>query len=328
MMVAPLLITGRLIARRLVLRRLRERGAGGARQHGEEEGPDRDSVQCAHLQSPVDPAGLRRPAERLYVGSTGALPPLHCLNNSPRTLYHRNGRCRLRVMFASSIFAAVLHFGSIIGLALGALLPIVDPLGGAPIYLAMTTGLTTDQRTRMAKLVAINSFVLLIASTLAGAYVLDFFGLSIPAVQVAGGIVVCLVGWQLLNSPNTQPAVDRSSTPAPSSEDLSQQAFYPMTMPLTVGPGSISVALTLGANPPPGFRPLLVTVVAHTIGILLVALGVYLCYRYAEVILRKLGPTGTGVVVRLTAFILLCIGVQICWNGVHALLLSTFPGLN
>jgi multiple antibiotic resistance protein len=231
-------------------------------------------------------------------------------------------------MDTSSILHALLHFGSIIGLALGALLPIVDPLGGAPIYLAMTTGLTSVQRTRMAKLVAINSFVLLMASTLAGAYVLDFFGLSIPAVQVAGGIVVCLVGWQLLNSPNTQPAVDRSATPAPSTEeDLSQQAFYPMTMPLTVGPGSISVALTLGANPPAGFRPLLLTVFAHTIGILLVALGVYLCYRYAEVILRKLGPTGTGVVVRLTAFILLCIGVQICWNGVHALLMSTFPGL-
>jgi multiple antibiotic resistance protein len=230
-------------------------------------------------------------------------------------------------MYTSSIFQALLHFGSIIGLALGALLPIVDPLGGAPIYLAMTTGLSSAQRARMAKLVAINSFVLLIASTLAGAYVLDFFGLSIPAVQVAGGIVVCLVGWQLLNSPNTQPAVDRSATPAPSSDDLSQQAFYPMTMPLTVGPGSISVALTLGANPPPGFRPLLLTVLAHIIGIVLVALGVYLCYRYAEVILRKLGPTGTGVVVRLTAFILLCIGVQICWNGVHALLLSTFPGL-
>jgi multiple antibiotic resistance protein len=151
--------------------------------------------------------------------------------------------------------------------------------------------------------------------------------LSIPAVQVAGGIVVGLIGWQLLNSPNTQPVVDRSSAPAPGIEDLSQRAFYPMTMPLTVGPGSISVALTLGANPPAGFRPLLITVLAHIIGILLVALGVYLCYRYAEVILRKLGPTGTGVVVRLTAFILLCIGVQLCWNGVHALLLSTIPGL-
>lgn len=98
-----------------------------------------------------------------------------------------------------------------------------------------------------------------------------------------------------------------------------------MTMPLTVGPGSISVALTLGANPAAGFRPLLVTAFAHSIGILLVALGVYFCYRYAEIILRKLGPTGTGVVVRLSAFILLCIGVQIGWNGLHGLIASTYP---
>ena len=175
----------------------------------------------------------------------------------------------------------------------------------------------------MAKAVAINSFLLLIASALAGAYVLDFFGLSIPAVQVAGGIVVCMIAWSLLNSPNTSPAVERSNAHTASSEDLSQRAFYPMTMPLTVGPGSISVALTLGANPPPGFRPLLVTALAHSLGILLVALSIYLCYRDAELILRKLGATGTGVVVRLTAFILLCIGVQICWNGVHALIAGT-----
>jgi multiple antibiotic resistance protein len=227
-------------------------------------------------------------------------------------------------VFASSLVREFVDFGSIVMLAVGALLPIVDPLGGAPIYLAMTAGLTSAERSRMAKAVAINSFLLLIASALVGAYVLDFFGVSIPAVQVAGGIVVCLVGWSLLNSPNTQPAVDRSAPP-PSPEDLSQRAFYPMTMPLTVGPGSISVALTLGANQPAGFRRLLVTALAHALGILLVAIGVYLCYRYAEIILRKLGSTGTGVVVRLTAFILLCIGVQIAWNGVHALITSAYP---
>jgi len=231
-------------------------------------------------------------------------------------------------MPAHPILTSILHFGSIVTLAVGALLPIVDPLGGAPIYLAMTVGLTNAQRSRMAKAVAVNSFLLLIASALIGAYVLDFFGVSIPSVQVAGGIVVCLVGWQLLNSPNVQPAVDRSAATALSPEDLSQRAFYPMTMPLTVGPGSISVALTLGANPPPGFRPLLLTAVAHAVGILLVALGVYFCYRYADVILRRLGPTGTGVVVRLSAFILLCIGVQICWNGVHSLIAGGFPSLS
>ncbi|HUE11213.1 MAG TPA: MarC family protein [Steroidobacteraceae bacterium] len=227
-------------------------------------------------------------------------------------------------MLAVSIFHDLLHFGSVVMLAVGALLPIVDPLGGAPIYLAMTVGLTSAERSRMAKAVAINSFLLLLASALVGAYVLDFFGVSIPSVQVAGGIVVCMIAWSLLNSPNSPPALERNAPQTPTDDDLSQQAFYPMTMPLTVGPGSISVALTLGANPPPGFRPLLATALAHALGILLVAVSVFLCYRYADRILRRLGPTGTSVVVRLSAFILLCIGVQIGWNGIHGLVTTGF----
>lgn len=230
-------------------------------------------------------------------------------------------------MFDGALISGFVHFGSIVMLAVGALLPIVDPLGGAPIYMAMTASLTSAERNRLAKSVAMNSFLLLVASTLIGAYVVDFFGLSIPAVQVAGGVVVCAIGWSLLNSPNSSPAPNRSEPKDAPHDDMSQRAFYPMTMPLTVGPGSISVALTLGANPPAGFRQLLVTAVAHIVGILLVALGVYLCYRYAEKLLAKLGPTGTSVVVRLLAFIVLCIGVQICWNGVHALVLNGFPAL-
>ena len=218
------------------------------------------------------------------------------------------------------------RFAEVILLAVGALLPIVDPLGGAPIYLAMTSSLTAGERIRMAKAVAVNSFLLLLASALVGAYVLDFFGISIPSVQVAGGIVVCGIAWSQLNSPNSPPPLSRDGPASTMTlDDFSQRAFYPLTMPLTVGPGSISVALTLGANPAHGLRPLLVTALAHALGILIVAASVYLCYRYAGRILKKLGPTGTGVVVRLSAFILLCIGVQICWNGVHALLISALP---
>ena len=230
-------------------------------------------------------------------------------------------------MFSGALLSDFVHFGSIVMLAVGALLPIVDPLGGAPIYMAMTASLTTAERSRLAKSVAINSFLLLVASTFIGAYVLDFFGLSVPAVQVAGGVVVCAIGWSLLNRPNSSPASNRNEPQNAPHDDMSARAFYPMTMPLTVGPGSISVALTLGANPPPGFRPLLVTAIAHAVGILLVALGVFLCYRYADRLLAKLGPTGTSVVVRLSAFIVLCIGVQICWNGVHALIITGFPAL-
>jgi multiple antibiotic resistance protein len=214
------------------------------------------------------------------------------------------------------------HFFATVLLAVGALLPIVDPLGGAPIYLAMTAGLQPAQRAPMAKAVAVNSFLLLIASALVGAYVLDFFGVSIPAVQVAGGMVVCAIAWSLLNNPNSPASMSRTSTPTMPAEELRQRAFYPLTMPLTVGPGSLSVALTLGANPERGVRSLVVTALGHVTGIVIVSVAVYLCYRYADRIIRKLGTTGTSVVVRLSAFILLCIGVQIAWNGIHALLAS------
>lgn len=217
------------------------------------------------------------------------------------------------------------HFASTVLLAIGALLPIVDPLGGAPIFIAMTVGLTPAERVRMAKTVAINSFLLLVASVLIGAYVLDFFGLSIPAVQIAGGVVVCAIAWSLLNRPNSPPALAQEEPTTATADDLGQRAFYPLTMPLTVGPGSISVALTLGANPTKGLRPLVETALGHAIGIIIVAVCVYLCYRYADSIIKRLGAIGTGVVVRLSAFILLCIGVQICWNGLHTLIIATFP---
>jgi multiple antibiotic resistance protein len=223
-------------------------------------------------------------------------------------------------MFSRMLFDNLSQFVETALVAVAALWPIVDPLGGAPVYLAMTTGLTVDERARMAKLVAINSFALLLVSILIGSYVLDFFGVSIPAVQVGGGFIVCAIGWSLLTSPNAPAVSDRSTNAGP--ESLSQRAFYPITMPLTVGPGSISVAMTLGANPPRGLRPLVTTALAHVLGVFVVALSIYLCYRYADRILRRLGTTGTNVLMRLTAFILFCIGVQIMWNGLRTMIES------
>ena len=209
-------------------------------------------------------------------------------------------------------------------LALGALLPIVNPLAGAPIFRQMTAGADEAERAATAKAVALDSFLLLIASTLVGAYVLDFFGLSIPVVQVAGGGVVCAIGWALLNRPDETPTESRTALAQAAASNPRPGAFYPLTMPLTVGPGAMSVAITLGANPSRDVRTLFVTAAAHAIGMLVVAIVVYLCYRYADAIVRKLGKTGSIVLMRLSAFILLCIGVQIGWNGVHALLASTF----
>ena len=205
-------------------------------------------------------------------------------------------------------------------LVFAALFPIVNPLGGAPIFLAMTSDYAPEERAALAWRVTVNAFILLVASVATGTYVLEFFGLSVPVVQVGGGVVVSTLGWRLLQDPS---AVDRPSpAAAPQRRNL---AFYPLTMPLTVGPGSISVAITIGANHPDSVRSLLINVPAILIGVTLVSATVFVAYRYADRLSRMIGETGMTVLLRLSAFILLCIGVQIVWNGASALL-RTLPG--
>lgn len=202
-----------------------------------------------------------------------------------------------------------------------ALFPIVNPVGGAPVFLAMTRGVGTVERALLARRVAINAFLLVIASVFVGGYVIDFFGLSVPVIQVGGGLLVCSVAWDLLRSDET--AAEMSITPQ-SAEQLATRAFYPLTMPLTVGPGTISVAITLGAAAPRTGTGWAISAAAATAGALLLALAIYFPFRYAERLTGVLGRTGTAVMLRLSAFILLCIGVQIVWNGAYTLL-GTLP---
>src|ERR1700746_3432666 len=126
-------------------------------------------------------------------------------------------------------------------LVFAALFPIVNPLGGAPIFLAMTSDYSPEERASLAWRVTVNAFILLVASVATGTYVLEFFGISVPVVQVGGGLVVSALGWQLLKDPSA--IAPPTTATAPRSHNL---AFYPLTMPLTVGPGSISVAITIG----------------------------------------------------------------------------------
>ena len=206
-------------------------------------------------------------------------------------------------------------------LVIGALLPIVGPLSSVPLYLRMTSGIDASAREPLARLVAFDSFLLLLASAMAGQYVLNFFGVSIADVQLAGGLVLCALAWSLLMAPE---GADAASRPAPGqvapAVDWRPRAFYPLTMPLTVGPGSISVALTLGAHRASTIRASLLGALADAVGMAVVAATVYVCYRYGMVILRKLGTTGAVVLTRLSAFLLLCIGVHIGWSGAQALL--------
>jgi multiple antibiotic resistance protein len=198
-------------------------------------------------------------------------------------------------------------------LCYAALFPIINPIGNAPLFLGLTRLRSDRERHVLAGRVAINSFFLLLGSLLVGSHVLEFFGISLPIVRIGGGLVVTAFGWQLLNSG----ASADGDAAAASEIGKPLDTFYPFTMPLTVGPGSISAAIALGSQRPNlvDWPRLILLGGAAVTGILAIAATIYICYRFAESIVGKLGQGGTSVVVRLSAFILLCIGIQIIWTG-------------
>ena len=201
------------------------------------------------------------------------------------------------------------------------LFPIVNPVGSTPIFLSLTRQSSDKERQSLARRVALNSFFLLLGAMIVGSYVLEFFGITLPVLRIAGGMVVTAFGWRLLHDG----AESRHEGEAGESEATlgAEDAFYPLTMPLTVGPGSISVAITLGSRRPPSMQDLthfLLLGGAAVAGLAAIALTVYICFRYARRIVSGLGPHGTNVLVRLSAFILLCIGIEILWIGFRDLI--------
>ncbi len=198
----------------------------------------------------------------------------------------------------------------------------MNPLGGSPIFLSLTRSYPTDARWTLSRAIAVNSLFLLIGSYLIGTHILSFFGISIPVVQIGGGIVVISSGWTMLShrDEDERHEMHRNVT----QEDLARQAFYPLTLPLTVGPGSISVAITLGANVPreSGFN--FTATIAAIIGMALIAVSIVLCYGFSDRLAKFVGPTAMSVILRLSAFLLVCIGIQILWNGLSTLL-KTLP---
>lgn len=205
-------------------------------------------------------------------------------------------------------------------LVVSALFPIVDPIGGSPVFLSLTRDYSPQTRRLLARRIAVDSFILLVASFAIGSHVLSFFGISLPVVQVGGGLIVISTGWAMLNQKdeNTREAVGRTVD----CTNALRQAFYPLTLPLTVGPGSISIAITLGANEPHHLRANLLAILGAVIGSAFVAATIYLCYGFADRLGVIIGPTGMNVVIKLSAFLLVCIGVQILWNGASQLLSS------
>ncbi len=202
-------------------------------------------------------------------------------------------------------------------LAFPALFSIINPLGGSFIFLAATQGLSPPARRALARRVAIFCFATLIVSMMVGAFVLRIFGISMPVLRVAGGIVIALSAWKMLNAEDNTGDRDHAVEEA-AEREADRIAFYPLTMPVTTGPGTISVAIALGTGSAADGNPLLfaIQVLLATVPMCLL---IYILYASSSRLAKAVGPTGTNIIGRLSAFLLFCIGIQVMWGGVAEL---------
>jgi multiple antibiotic resistance protein len=213
-------------------------------------------------------------------------------------------------------------------IAFSVLLPLINPLGSALVFLGLAGEATPEVYRSLARRIAINNIIFLTVIELLGAGILSFFGISLPIVQLSGGIVIAAMGWSVLNERDAR-AISRNKQEETDVRDetrtriVEQDAFYPFTFPVTSGPGTLVALLTLTAHISDRVTPN--DILAHLgvfLAIVVLSVLVYFCYAYAPKITKIIPPSTAHGILRVVAFILLCIGVQIAWNGLDALLLK------
>jgi multiple antibiotic resistance protein len=214
-------------------------------------------------------------------------------------------------------------------LGFSALLPLINPLGSALIFLGLVGHAPIDAFHSLARRIAINTVIFLAVIELVGSALLGFFGISLPIMQVSGGIVIAMIGWSLLNQQDSGPSQDKTdaadaAAPAITRAEFSslqEKAFYPLTFPITAGPGCIVIMLTLSVHAKhPTVPETVLSYVGLFIAAIALSISIYFCYAYAPKIARSISPSTVHGILRVIAFILFCIGVQIAWNGLSDLL--------
>ena len=208
-------------------------------------------------------------------------------------------------------------------LALSALFSIINPPSGALIFGQVTTDRSHAERLVLARKIGLYAAIVMLVSLWGGAYVLNFFGVTIDALRIAGGLFVAVRGWDMLSAPENHE--ERKQEQASQAAGIDDVAFFPLTIPFTTGPGTISVAIALGSNLPTGAGQLPYILGASAAAVA-VAVMVWIAYSSADVLMAWLGEARARVLNRLSAFLLLCIGVQIALNGVLSALRSVLHG--
>ncbi|MET3619559.1 MarC family protein [Burkholderia ambifaria] len=196
------------------------------------------------------------------------------------------------------------------------LIGIINPIGMAFVFLERTQSLTEAERATLSKQLATNVFFTLLVIFFIGAPVLNFFGISMEALRIGGGFAVAVAGWSMLNAPDV-PGGD-SAAHGDDLPKLMARAFFPLTVPLTIGPGSIAAGIALHANRARTAADYLASGVVSVAVAALVAFAIWQIYSRATTLARYLGSEGTKVAMRVSAFLLLCVGVQIMLTGLAA----------
>jgi len=196
-----------------------------------------------------------------------------------------------------------------------ALFPLMNPVGNTPIFFGITSGDTAAFRRKQALKIAINVFIILTVCLLFGRYILAMFGLTVPILRLAGGLVVANVGWGLLHqSPRLN---DEADTEARDKVDVS---LSPMALPIIANPGAMSVAISLGAGA--------ATIEATTgalIALALLTILNYVCLILGEPMVKKLGQNGMDAFNKVLGFLVLGIGTNLVVSGIHDLIKSAGP---
>jgi multiple antibiotic resistance protein len=215
----------------------------------------------------------------------------------------------------------VSEFAKFFGLAFSALLPVVNPLGSALVFLGLVGSAPDSVYRKLARQVAARTTLFFLVVELVGTALLTFFGISLPVVQVAGGLVLAAMGWSLLNQEAVRPNPNAAAVTETGYGSLQEKVFYPLTFPVTVDPGCIVVMLTLSAHA--SVKNMSANIISHAAilaAVVALSLIVFVSYAYAPKITERISPQTAHGILRIIAFVLLCIGVQICWNGVQSLL--------
>jgi multiple antibiotic resistance protein len=210
-------------------------------------------------------------------------------------------------------------------LAFPALFSIINPLGGAIIFHEITSQQTRPERRALARRVAVYSTLIMFGALLAGTYILSFFGISLNALRIAGGLVVAVRAYEMLSAPDSShDRKQREAEPVGAADpaDLASYAFFPLTLPFTTGPGTIAVAISLGTARPDVLALAGGFYAGAAAAVLANAVLIWVSYTTADRMAAALGNTGRQVVARLAAFLLLGIGVQIALNGLVPVLRS------